>query len=74
MIWKVVRTAKRFENKIEQIQLVEREDDYVIIHDYVVDGFYVNQRLWSAHLTRGEAHKAFNLYLNIGYTEISEDK
>lgn len=71
MIWKVIRTAKRFKNKIEQIQIVERENGYDIIHDYVTDGFYTNQRLWHTKLTRSEAHKVFNGYLITGYQEVS---
>lgn len=71
MIWKVIRTAKRLTIKIEQIQIVEIEDDYIIIHDYVKDGFYGDQRLWHSNLTRSEAHKVFNGYLATGYQEVS---
>ena len=74
MIWKVIRTAKRFTVRIEKIQLVEHEDRYTIMYDRVVDGFYQDLKLLSSHPTKDEAHKRFNSYLNNGYEEIWEDE
>lgn len=71
-MYKVLRSASKVGGvNIERIELVQHDERILLIHQRT-DGFdttFSDSRVWKEYSEREEAHRDFNRYLSVGYTE-----